>query len=233
MFPTWKVTEYAGDEARRRCRFDPELPVYLAVDPGGTYAVAAIQLKHFPDLRYENEIAKGHHICVIDTLYFQTTVTTQEVFDAMKHRTWWPNLGRQVEWWEAFQGAIDVMAKEQQRAFRNLARTEETIDRLNLRGRKVHILDGIKTHQHYLDTHTFWSHPKNRYLNIEHKRYHWPEATVANMDTQDPRKGLKPVNEWNHLLKAIWYFEVIKFGCYGRSQGKAALSLSEILGRAT
>ncbi len=231
VFPMWKVTEYADREARERCRFDEQLPVYIAVDPGGTYAVAVIQLKRFEDTPCHNEISRGYHICVIDTLYYQTTVTTQEVFDVMKQREWWPNLSRVVEWWDPFQGVIDVNAKEQQRAFRNLARRDETIDRLNLRGRKVQILDGIKTHQHFLDTHTFWSHPKNRFLHIEHKRYHWPEATVAKIDTQDPRKSVKPVNEWNHLLKAIWYFEVVKFGCYGKSTAKATVSLREMLGR--
>ena len=231
VFPTWRVMDFAGAEARARCEFDESLPVYVAIDPGGTYAVAVIQLKRFEDAPCENEMTRGFHLCVIDELYFQTTTTSQEVFEAMKHKEWWPNLSRKVDWWDPLQGVIDVTAKEQQRAFRNLGHQESEVDRLNLRGRKVQVLDGIKTHQHYLDTHTFWSHPSNRFLHLEHKRYHWPEASLGRVDTQDPRKGVKPVNEWNHLLKAIWYFEVIKFGCYGKSTAPAAVSLEQILGR--
>jgi len=228
VFPEWKVSEFAGKEARRRTRFDEDQPVYLAIDPGGTYAVLAIQLKQFPEESYENQIAKGYHICIIDTLYFQTTVTTQEVFEAMKLRPWWPNVSRDVEWWDSFQGVIDVRAKEQQRAFRNLARDDETIDHLHLRGRNVYEDDGIKTLQHYLDTRTLWSHPSNKYLHLEFRRYHWSEATIARLDVQDPRKGRKPVNEWNHLLKALWYFLVVKFGCYGRSSSSATVTLEEL-----
>lgn len=228
VFPDWRVTEFAGAEARNRCSFDRSLPVYLAIDPGGTYAVAAIQLKRFEDSETYNEISKGYHVCVIDTLYFQTQTTTQEVFEVMKSRSWWPNVSRKVDWWDPFQGTIDVMAKEQQKAFRNIARSDSTIDRLSLRGRRVFINDGIKTLQHYLATRTFWSHPDNRYLHIEFKRYHWPEATVSNVDTRDPRRGQNPVNEWNHLLKAIWYFLVVKFGCYGRSRTSAVVSLDQL-----
>lgn len=228
VFPSWKLSEYAGSEARRRARFDPDLPVYLAIDPGGTYAVNVIQLKRFEDLPYANEIARGYHVCIIDTLYFQTTTTTQEVFDTMKHEPWWPNVSRAVDWWDPLQGTIDVTAKEQQRAFRNMARTDNTIDHLHLRGRKVHIHDGIMTLQHYLDTHTLWSNPMNKFLHLEFRRYHWAEATMAKLDVQDPRKGLKPVNEWNHLLKALWYFLVVKFGCYGKSGSSATVSLEEL-----
>ena len=221
VFPSWQVTKYADVE---RAKFDPSLPVYLCVDPGGTYAVGVIQLKRFDDILNINTISKGYHICLIDSLYFQTTVTTTEVFNACSKREWWPNVHRKVDSWDSFQGVIDVIAKEQQRAWRNEARSKGM--RLVLRGKKVEINDGIKTFQHYLDTNTFWSHPQNKFLHVEMKRYHWRPASLARLDTDDPRKGMTPVKAWDHLIKAIWYFMVQKFGYYGRSETKAVARLA-------
>ena len=212
VFPKWQVTEYVDE---KRASFDPSLPVYLCVDPGGTYAVGAIQLKKFSDLPYQNTIAKGYHICLIDSLYFQKTMTTAEVYLACSKREWWLNVDRRISHWDSFQGTIDVIAKEQQRAWRNEARSNGL--RLTLRGKKVEILDGIKTFQHYLDTHTLWSHPKNKFLHVEMKRFCWRPATIARLDTADPRRADKPISAWDHLIKAMWYFMVQKFGYFGRS----------------
>jgi len=218
VFPKWKITEHVDAE---RAKFDSSLPVYLVVDPGGTYAVGAIQLKRFDDILSTNVISKGYHICLIDSLYFQTTVTTTEVFNACSKREWWPNVHRKVDHWDSFQGVIDVIAKEQQRAWRNEARSDGM--RLILRGKKVEINDGIKTFQHYLDTKTFWSHPRNKFLSVEMKRFHWKPASLARLDTEDPRKAMRPISAWCHLIKPIWYFMVQKFGYYGRSESSAVV----------
>jgi len=228
VFPTWQVTKYAGKEAEKRASFDPKLPVYLAVDPGGTYAAAAIQLKRFDDLPYTNTIARGYHGCIVDTIYMQSTVTTQEVYDIARRRPWWPNVARKNVNWDPLQGVIDVAAREQQRTWQQLGRQDRNMKRLTLRARRVLQDDGIKTLQHYLDTNTFWSSLNNQFLHVEFKRFHWRESSLVKRDTQDPRKGEGPVDEWNHLLKAIWYFLVIKFGCYGRSRASAGVTLEEL-----
>ena len=205
--------------------FDPSLPVYLAVDPGGTYAVAAIQLKKFIEIPYTNEIAKGWHICIIDALYFQHTVTTHQVYSACAGREWWPNVGRKHrDYWDRYQGSIDVSCPEQKLVWRHLGADDETIQGLRLRGKKVGITAGIETMQHYLDTHTFWVNSKCKFVNVEMKRYHHRESSLAKMDTADPRRSDKPVDEWNHLIKAIIYFMVQKFGYYGRSTKSATVT---------
>jgi len=221
VFPGWSPTENINAE---RAEFDPQLPVYLAVDPGGTYAVAAVQLKRFLEEPYTNELAKGWHVCVIDEIYVQTTITTQEVYNIARQRPWWRNVDRVIDWWDADQGQIDVMAKEQQRAWSQVVRAETDerykLKSLRLKGKRVDINDGIKTLQHYLDTNTLWVHPRCTFFNLEMRRFHYPPATLAKIDTEDPRKANKPVDEWDHLVKALWYFLVRKFGCYGRSPGK-------------
>jgi len=97
------------------------------------------------------------------------------------------------------------------------------MSRMILRGKKVEINDGIKTLQHYLDTGTFWSHPRNKFLHVEMKRYHHQPAPLAKQDTADPRRRPNPVDAWNHLLKGIWYFAIQKFGCYGKSTASAVV----------
>ena len=94
VFPTWQVMKYGGRDAECRATYDPSLPVYLAVDPGGTYAVAVIQLKRFDTRNYTNQIAQGYHVCIVDTLYFQTTMSTHEVYAAASQRPWWSNVAR-------------------------------------------------------------------------------------------------------------------------------------------
>ncbi|KKM91235.1 hypothetical protein LCGC14_1230550 [marine sediment metagenome] len=226
VFPSWSVKTYVD---KKRASFDKLLPVYLAVDPGGTYAVAAIQLKRFDDLdSFENKLSKGQHICIIDTIYLQTTVTTKEVFDECSKREWWANVARDIDYWDNFQGTIDVNAKEQQKTWRTLGRESTTLGRLYLRGKKVGIQDGIKTFQHYFDTHTFWSHPNNKFLHLELARHHYPEAPIKRQDTEDPRRTDNPKDSWNHLLKAIWYFMVGKFGCYGKSKRSGVVTRKEL-----
>jgi hypothetical protein len=57
---------------------------------------------------------------------------------------------------------------------------------------------------------------------------HWPEATLAKIDTSDPRRTTNPVSEWDHLIKATWYFAIQRFGYYGQAQGKAVLTLKDM-----
>jgi len=148
-------------------------------------------------------------------------LTTQEMYNIAREKPWWKNVARKVDWWDTDQGQIDVAGREQRRTWMQLARTERDekyrIGSLRLKSKKVHINDGIKTLQHYMDTEMLWVHPRCRFFNLEMKRYHYPPAPIAKLDTQDPRKADKPVDEWNHLVKALWYFLVRKFGCYGRT----------------
>jgi hypothetical protein len=211
VFPTWKTSVFCSE---KRASYDPDLPVYLAIDPGGTYAVAAIQLKRFDDISTSNWLTKGLHVCIIDEIYFQTNVTTADVYRECQRREWWGNVWRGAGE-DALQGVIDVAAKEQQLTWQQLAVEDELLRKpLYLRSKKVNIDPGNQTLQHYLDTNSFWVNPKCKFYNLEMKRYHFPEPSLQKRETSDPRKS-NPVDEWNHLIKAVIYFLVIKYGYYG------------------
>lgn len=218
VFPKWGVTTHVDD---KRCEFDPDLPVYLAVDPGGVYAVAALQLKRLEG-ECTNELTGGYTVCIIDELYFQNTTTTQSVFELAQRKPWWYNVSRENGVWDSLQGAIDVTAKEQQLTWNQLAKTDDNIRKLHLRGKRVDILPGIQTMAYYIETMSLLAHSRCVFSNLELKRYHYREPSFNNLDADDPKPN-KPVDEWNHLIKAIIYFLVIKFGFYGR--GKVSSSV--------
>lgn len=80
--------------------FDPELPVYLAIDPGSTHACAvlAIQIGYTPEFRAEVENAKlatGNVIWVIDSIYRWNRETEQLVQEAAS-RPWAKNVQEAV-----------------------------------------------------------------------------------------------------------------------------------------
>lgn len=225
VFPGWNIVEHVNES---RARFDDSLPVYLAIDPGGTYAVAAVQFKEFSDTGEDNELTHGLSLCVIDELYFQTTVTTHEVFNAAQQRPWWPNVARWA-WphWDNMQGVIDVTANEQKRTWEHLAREDETIKTLHLKSMKVNRQPGIQTLQHFIDTNSLFVHPKCTFWNLEMRRWTYPQPTAANMGSEDPRKR-EPVDAWNHLTKAVIYLVVNKFGYFGRTNGSAVVNKYDI-----
>jgi 2'-5' RNA ligase len=209
VYPSYRPEIYCHPQ---RAKFDPALPVYLSIDPGGTYAVSAIQLKRFSDIpgpRYTH----GQHVCIIDEVYYQTTVTTDEVYRECASRPWWGNVGQDPK----MVGVIDVRAKEQRRAWEQLLRSDEVIEvKTGLRACNVNISDGIRTLQHLLDESAFWNNPRNKYTNLEFKRYQFATPGYSKLETDDPRKGGKPKDAWNHLLKADSYFLVNMFGVYRR-----------------
>ena len=227
VFSRWSVTHNVNNA---RCKFDAELPVYLAVDPGGTYAVAAIQLKKFDEECF-NELSQGYHVCVIDEIYFQNTVTTHEVYRVAQEREWWYNVSRQNGVWEPFQGVIDVTAKEQSRTWEHLAREDSSMRKLHLRSKRVDVQPGIQTLQHFLETDTIWANSKCSFTNLEFKRHHYREPSFNRVDSADPHPN-NPVDDWNHLIKAITYFVVNKFGFYGKSTQSAKVSRDELIRRA-
>lgn len=228
VFPSYKVSEFVDAE---KAAFDPSLPVYLAIDPGGTYAVLAIQLKRGVTIgsEHQNSLSRDVHICLIDELYFQTTVTTAEVFEVAKHREWFKNLRRNIQSTE-MTGVIDVMAPEIHRTWEQLGKkSPELNNRFTLKAKKVNINPGNQTLQHYLDTGTIWVNPKCKWFSVEMKRYHFRELTPTTVDTGDPRGIDKPKDEWNHLVRALVYFSVVKYGYYGRSTMQAVLTPKQIL----
>ncbi len=223
VFPSYKVSEFVDAS---KAAFDPSLPVYLAIDPGGTYAVLAIQLKRGASIGSErrNALSRDVHVCLIDELYFQTTVTTAEVFDLVKQKEWFKNL-RRGNTSSEMAGVIDIMAPEIHRTWEQLGRKcHELNGRFTLRTKKVNINPGNQTLQHYLDTGTLWVHPNCKWFSVEMKRYHFKELSPTTVDTGDPRSMDRPKDEWNHAVRALVYFLVVQYGYYGRSATPAVVS---------
>lgn len=217
VFPKYQPSEFVD---KKRAEFDDKLPVYLAIDPGGSYALLALQLKTHPDAE-DNELTRGMLLSVIDEIYFQTTVTTQEVYEAARHREWWPNVDRGLyDWWDRDQGSIDARTPELKRTWQHLVSEDSVVDSLVLRAKSVGIESGNQTLQHFIDTNSLAVSPKAVFLNLEFQRYHYPQPSLRNVQTEDPRKS-KPRDEWNHAIKALIYFIVGKFGYYGRSTKSA------------
>lgn len=227
VFPSYTVSTYVDDE---KAKFDKELPVYLAIDPGGTYAVAVVQFKELPILPGfpRNELSRGYSVCIIDELYFQTTITVDEIWSVMQHREWFANLGRK-DYQEQLSAVIDVMTPEQKRAWQLRARKEDAIgNKMTIRARKVGIQDGNMTLQHYLDSHTIWVNSKCKFFNLEMQRYQYPEIPIARAETADPRRSTNPKDAWNHEVKAVIYLLVVKFGLYHITASKAVMTLEDI-----
>jgi len=228
VFPSWSDKDFVENEtAKEYSKFDAELPVYLAIDPGGTYAVAAIQMKLHEGCT--NSLTKGYDLCIIDELYYQTTVTTEEVFTACSQREWWPNLNRvDHSWWPSMQGAIDSTANEQARIWQHLGRRDSVIKSLHLNSRKGNIIPGIETLQHFLDTHSIWVNPSCMYWKLEMRKYQYQSPGFSNAGVEDPRKRVTPKDAWNHLIKAVIYFITCRFGYYGRENENHVLTRDKL-----
>jgi len=197
VFPDFNRIKHVSEEL---CAFDENLPVYLAIDPGGVYAVAAVQFKPLE--------ARGNEItnltaCVIDELY-ETNTDTPAIIEECKKRRWW----HKVEG-----GAIDVAATEQFRLW-------SVRGGVALMRKKVPIQAGIQTLNHWIANDTLLSSPHCVMLETEMARYSYPTPTIAHMDTHDPRRR-NPTDAWNHLTKAIIYLLVTKFGYYRVTKSRA------------
>lgn len=196
VFPDFNRIKHVSEEY---CEFDENLPVYIAIDPGGVYAVAAVQFK--PIEGRGNDIT-SYTCCIIDEIY-TTNTDTIEVIQDCKRRPWWNKV---------VGGAIDVAATEQFRMWSVKAGVP-------LARKKVPIQAGIQTLNHWISCDTLLSSPNCVMFETEMARYSYPTPGIAHMDTYDPRTR-NPVDAWNHLTKAVIYLLVTKFGYYKVTKSK-------------
>jgi hypothetical protein len=225
VFPSYQIHTHVREDI---AEYDPDLPVFLAIDPGGTYGVLAIQFKKATSLGLpaENELSKGDICCAIDEVYIQTTTTTQEIWDIIKKREWFSRLYHHP-WEDRYQGAIDVMVPEIQRTWERCAK--EDIEGFHLLRKKVNIVPGILTLQHWLDTNSLYVHPRCRWFSTEMRRYQYTDLSPSQMESRDPRGKDKPRDEWNHLIKALTYLLVIRYGYWGKSDKPVMVSRTEAI----
>lgn len=183
-----------------------DLPVELAIDPGytGAYAVLAIQ-------------QAGGLTRVIDEVYVRFGVA-QEVIEECKSRWWWELVPKGGEGKTG--GVIDIAGKQHQ-GMASHVEIWATDAGVTLRSQPVSIEDGI------LVVRTLLKNPKDGRPRIvfdaglsalkdhdghplgvlgELGMYRYPERTGLQAQTD------KPIDRYNHALKALGYWEYDKHG---------------------
>jgi len=177
--------------------FNRRLPVYLGVDPGGTYAVAVMQIKY-------DEKTGQDVICLFDEIYDAQGGPTPEVIRECRTREWWFNVGM-----GDMRGAIDIANKESGDIWAN----EGCPLRRQVRVNPEAGADLLCT---FLHTGRFRVHPRcKNFLNNEVTKYARTRRSVGKDYAAAP-----PSDEYNHLIKGITYFIVTKYGWGGRRSRK-------------
>jgi len=171
--------------------FDPHLPVYLGVDPGGVYAIAALQVKFVE--------GRGDVVCLFDELYDKSGKATPTLIAELRQRRWFRNLKYGGE---RFCGAIDKANKESRELWR--------LAGIPLHIHAVPVEPGNDLLRTFISKRQFVVHPRCHNFLMETKRYAYPRRTGAREDLAG-----NPVDEYNHLIKAVIYFLVAKFGWRG------------------
>jgi hypothetical protein len=181
-------------------QYDPTQPVYLAIDPGytGAYAVLAIQLR-------------GSLIHVIDEVYLRYGTATDAIREC-KSREWWGSVPKKTSHKNG--GVIDIAGTQHHGLPSHVEVWAGEAD-VSLRFNPVSIEDGIMAVRaalsepstrlprvffapHLSKELDYEDHPTGILGEFEHYRY--PKRT-QNQNTTD-----KPIDKYNHGLKALGYW---------------------------
>ena len=186
-------------------------PVYLCIDPSkANYAIIAAQV-HYP--------GDGSPIVMgIDEVWGHG-VSSHAMITECQKRPWWSNVER------ARPGVMDVAGKQSHGTDSNHevwarltgmrfrtrhVEQHEGIDRLSTFLRDPDIAFDFPeepTVEQLIAAARFFAHPRCRNLLEEFGRLEW--------DDDDPLGRNKPIDKYNHGLKALWYFLVDTFGFVG------------------
>ena len=180
---------YRYNVSASHCEFNPDLPVYLGIDPGRIYAVVAWQYKYIEDLQ-------DSAICVIDEVYDRGGGPTEKIFDEISQREWFGNVGTL----DGFSGAIDISEAESYKVF--LRRGLSGLSR-----KRIGIETGNDELRNYIWQRRLLVNPKCTNLLWEFSKYSYPR-TSAEHDSL----SRNPIDEYNHLIKALIYSIIGKFG---------------------
>jgi hypothetical protein len=183
-------------------KFNPELNVEIAVDPGygGAYAVLAIQ-------KFEDRIH------VIDEVYLGGYVT-EEIIDICKDKEWWKKVTG---------GVIDIAGKQHQ-AMKAPVEVWTDKAKVYLRSKKVAEEQGIdllrtKLHVNPIKGHaTIYFNPNCAGFFSECGGGKSP-IPGAGAWTRDKNLG-RPIDKYNHSAKALIYYLVDILG-YTEKQGES------------
>jgi hypothetical protein len=218
VFRTFRETVHVD----ARAAFNKEKPVYLAVDPsGGTapYAVAAVQFYSASEVGYEYEEAPVDLIdfaYIIDRVYSRGVID-EEVIDDCKTRPWWKKVGG---------GAIDVEAPDSKRRWSKYGG-------VTLWSKKVPQIEGIRrlqTFLHYKQEDGSYTYPPHLLVHpdveeLPYEMRNYKRAKKVGSSKQGLEfdyKEVPPSDQPNHLLKALWYLFIARYG-YVKAPQKAGI----------
>ncbi|KKM25731.1 hypothetical protein LCGC14_1592040 [marine sediment metagenome] len=206
-----------------RATFNEDKPVYLCVDPsGGTnpYAVGVVQFYTAGDVGFEYDEAPVDAIdfCyMVDRIYERGKID-EEIIDMAMRRKWWSRVAG---------GAIDVEAPDSKKRWSKYGG-------VTLWSRKVLQIEGIRRMQTFLynsyeDGKYTWPphllvHPNVEEFSYEARNYRRAKKVGASKQGIEYEfKEVPPSDQPNHLLKALWYLLIARYG-YVKSAQKARIA---------
>lgn len=174
----------------RHCPYTHGVPVTLAVDPGwfpSVYAVAVLQ-EH------------GNEVWQIDEIY-ENNMSHEQIIDMCKEK----------EWWVSVREVVGDVAMKQHNADRSAEEVWRAKTNLPWHGKRIRIQDGISRHRSMLFQKRLY-HDKHKCPNtaMEYKMYRRRVDKDGNPISDDP------MDTDNHLMKALAYYLVYRFGLADR-----------------
>jgi hypothetical protein len=184
--------------------FNPDLPVYLAIDPssgGDPYAVLAVQFYDRP-----GDIDKIDDAYIIDE-YYERGLQAEDIIDLLKTRPWWKSVRG---------GAIDVEDPDEQKRWQKYGK-------VHLVSKKVEQFAGIRRLQSFLHYKRdekqnlvkkphLYINPKCKGIIYEFSHYK-RKLAEARMDISTGHIVEKPPqNQDDHAVKGLWYLLIARYG---------------------
>jgi hypothetical protein len=184
----------------RECPFDPELPVYLGIDPGyypSYYAVVVVQPHPWGEMQgtSTDRTRKLHELWQVDEIYVQKTIT-DDVIAMCKERPWWRNVTRAV---------IDASAGQRQRqtGMSDLAIWQQKAH-FPIQAEAVSVDDSLTVHRRWLAQGRLF-HDRKCTNTIK-------EYLLHKMKSQQGAAKDIEVDRWNHAHKALEYLIAVVYG---------------------
>jgi len=199
VFPEFSYEKHTGDFA-----FNPQLPVQVAIDPGyaSAYAVLALQWD-------------SGRVYVVDEVYLQRT-SARDVVKEVRKRPW----AKYIDPTAA--GVIDRAGFQHQgmESHAEIWAAPKNKGGMGwvLQQRYVPIEDGIERLRTYLSSPTtgeprlYYNSESTKESQKEYRRYRYPETD----DGKAVRE--KPIDSYNHSIKALTYWLVYRYGWTGVSR---------------
>ena len=196
------IPTFDPDVHVRDCPFDPDLPVYLGIDPGfypSYYAVTVFQPHPWGTaLGTEKEYAsRNDELWQIDEIYLQHTIT-DDIIKACRQREWWPNVREAV---------MDVAGRQRDRqSGRSDLAIWQTSCHFPIRAEWVAVDDSLNTHRRWLSQNRLFHDKQKCPQTIREYLLHKVRAR-----REGDAKDLE-VDRWNHSHRALSYLLVLRYG---------------------